>query len=336
VSDPIPPAERLLNLVIALVNTSSRMTKEQIRGTVAGYGDATSDDAFERMFERDKDTLRELGVPILTVIGSGHGDDIGYRVDQEAYALPPVELTAAELGVLSLAAQFWQDKSLRTDANRALTKLRAVGSGPEAGDLVAGLAPRVRAAGSALGPLLDAVHERRVVEFSYRAASTGDVRDRTVEPWRLLVRRGGWYLVGLDTGRAAPRAFRLSRIEGAVRAVGEPAAFVVPADVDPASVLDEQHLGEPLIATLAVRPERANALRSRAVPHGGTVDARALADRDTVHVPYSSTTAMAEEVVGYGEAVLVLDPPALRDAVLERLRSAAQLDASPLPGGSHG
>lgn len=59
----IDPAERLLNLVIALVNTPGRMTKEQVRRSVAGYADAPTDDAFERMFERDKDTLREQESP---------------------------------------------------------------------------------------------------------------------------------------------------------------------------------------------------------------------------------------------------------------------------------
>ena len=123
----IAPAERLLNLVIALVNTAGRMTKEQVRTSVAGYQEAPSDDAFERMFERDKDTLRDLGIPILTVTDAGHGDDIGYRVDLDAYALPPLDLTAAELGVLAMAAQVWQDQAVRADTTRALTKLRAVG-----------------------------------------------------------------------------------------------------------------------------------------------------------------------------------------------------------------
>lgn len=332
-ADPIPPAERLLNLVIALVNTGSRMSKEQIRSTVAGYGDATSDDAFERMFERDKDALRDLGIPIVTVTGRGHGDDIGYRVDQDAYAMPQVDLTAAELGVLSLAAQFWQDRSLRTDATRALTKLRAVGSGPEAGDLVAGLAPRVPAAGAALGPLLDAVHAHQAVTFSYRAASTGEVRTRVLEPWRLLVREGGWYVVGFDRDRAAPRSFRLSRVEGAVRATGPAGSFVVPVGVDPAAVLDSRRADTSAVARLAVRPERASALRSRAVnvPEG---DAAALddrsagmpADRDLIHVPYTSITAFVDEVVGYGDAVVVLEPQELRQQVVARLQTAAALD----------
>jgi proteasome accessory factor B len=344
--DQIHPAERLLNLVIALVNTSARMTKEQIRRSVAGYADAASDDAFERMFERDKDTLRELGIPILTVTGSGHGDDIGYRIDQEAYALPPIDLTAAELGVLSLAAQFWQDSSARMDTSRALTKLRAVGAEPEATDLVAGLAPRVRAGGDAFAPLLDAVQARQAVTFTYRAASTGEVLTRVVEPWKLLARRGGWFVVGMDRDRAAPRSFRLSRIEGRVRTVGQPGAYGEPDASALSAVLASWSAGESRVATLAVRPERAEALRARALgPEIGRADGSAdelddtdrwvasmLADRDTVRVPFTSAWELAEEVVGYGDAVVVLSPPTVRDTVLRLLRVAATLDE----GGRHG
>jgi len=321
------------------------MTKEQIRRSVAGYADAPSDDAFERMFERDKDTLRELGIPILTVTGTGHGDDIGYRIDQDAYALPPVELTAAELGVLSLAAQFWQDSSVRTDTSRALTKLRAVGTAPEATDLVAGLAPRVRAGGDAFAPLLDAVQAHQAVTFTYRAASTGEVLARTVEPWKLLARRGGWFVVGHDRDRGATRSFRLSRIEGPVRPVGPPEAFGAPDEAALAGVLDSWTARETRVAVVAVRPERAEALRARAV-HGAPADdvdlddprVRALlVDRDLVHVPFTSSWDLAEEVVGYGEAVVVLDPPAVRDTVLRLLRSAATLDSRSVldPTGGH-
>ncbi|WP_298457680.1 YafY family protein [uncultured Cellulomonas sp.] len=345
--EQIHPAERLLNLVIALVNTAGRMTKEQIRSSVAGYADATSDDAFERMFERDKDSLRELGIPVLTVAGGGHSDDIGYRIDQEAYALRPVDLTAGELGVLSLAVQFWQDKALRTDAARALTKLRAVGSEPAGTDLVAGLAPRVRPAGDAFGPLLDAVQARQAVTFTYRAANTGEVRERTLEPWRLLARGGGWYVVGRDTDRDAPRSFRLSRVQGRVRTVGEPGAYLIPADVDAAAVLSDRGTESTRVAVLALRPERASALRARAVagtePSGtdpwgtdpwGTEEpdasdprlAAVAADRDVVRVPFTHRSELADEIAGYADAVVVLAPADLRDAVLRRLRAAATLD----------
>lgn len=326
----IAPAERLLNLVIALVNTAGRMTKEQVRTSVAGYQEAPSDDAFERMFERDKDTLRDLGIPILTVTDAGHGDDIGYRVDLDAYALPPLELTAAELGVLAMAAQVWQDQAVRADTTRALTKLRAVGEAPESTDLVAGLAPRVRAGGGAFGPLVDAVQARQAVRFTYRAATTGEVRERTVEPWKLLARRGGWVLVGRDRDRDASRSFRLSRIEGAVRTVGEPGSFAAPSAEELADALQTWGIGPERVATLAILPERASAPRARAVPApSGEPDWSTdplLAHRDLVHVPFRAEWELAEELVGYGDAVVVLAPPGLRESVLHLLRTAATLD----------
>jgi proteasome accessory factor B len=326
---PTRPDERLLNLVIALVNTSAAMTKQQVRSSVHGYDGAPSTDAFERMFERDKDTLRALGVPIVTVEGSGHSDEVGYRIDNEAYALPPVDLTPAELGVVALAAQLWSDKTLRTDMSRAMTKLAAAGAADAAGDAVAGLTPRLRAAGDAYGPLLEAVSERRVVTFRYRAANTGEVRTRTVEPWRIAARGGGWYVVGHDRDRAATRVFRLSRIDGRVRVGATPGAYAVPERVDVDAALGAG-LGSERTAHLAVVPERAPALRARAVDRPAEAHEepvpRAPRGRDLVTVPFRSLTALADEVAGYGAAVLVLQPAALRAEVRRRLVAAAGLD----------
>lgn len=326
-----PPAERLLNLVIALVNTSAAMTKQQVRSGVNGYGDAPSTEAFERMFERDKDTLRALGIPIVTVDAGGHSDEVGYRIDNDAYALGPVDLTPAELGVVALAAQLWSDKTLRTDMSRAMTKLRAAGAGEAATDAVAGLAPRVRAAGDAYVPLLEAVSERRDVSFRYRAASTGQVLTRHVEPWRIAARGSGWYLVGFDRARGAARVFRLSRIAGRVRVGARPGAFDVPAEVDVDAMLGER-VGVPRRAVLAVVPERAQALRARALRAGGPEDVpcagRAEERRDLVEVEFRSLSAFADEVAAYGAAVVVLEPADLRADVVRRLSAAAALDAS--------
>ncbi|WP_418276861.1 helix-turn-helix transcriptional regulator [Isoptericola jiangsuensis] len=324
---PTRPDERLLNLVIALVNTSVAMTKQQVRSSVHGYDAAPSTEAFERMFERDKDSLRALGVPIVTVEGSGHSDEVGYRIDNDAYALGPVDLTPAELGVVALAAQLWSDKTLRTDMSRALTKLAAAGAGDAADDAVAGLAPRVRAAGDAYGPLLEAVSERRRVSFRYRAANSGQVRARTVEPWRIAARGGGWYVVGHDLDRGAVRIFRLSRIEGRVRLEGPGGAYDIPDRVDVDAALGAG-VGRERSAHLAVVPERATALRARAldVREPGADLPATLADRDRVVVPFRSLTSMADEVAGYADAVVVLAPAELRAEVLRRLRAAAALD----------
>ncbi|SKC71096.1 proteasome accessory factor B [Krasilnikoviella flava] len=297
------------------------MTKQQVRAGVAGYGDAPSTEAFERMFERDKDTLRALGIPIVTVDGGGHSDEVGYRIDNDAYALGVVDLTPAELGVVALAAQLWSDKTLRTDMSRAMTKLRAAGAGEVAADAVAGLAPRVRAAGDAYVPLLEAVSERRDVSFRYRAASTGQELMRHVEPWRIAARGSGWYLVGFDRARGAARVFRLSRIAGKVRVGSRPGAFDVPEAVDVDAMLGER-VGVLQRARLAVVAERAQALRARAVPARGD----GTDGRDLLEVEFRSLSALADEVAGYGPAVVVLEPPHLRADVLRRLEAAAALD----------
>lgn len=331
------PAERLLNLVIALVNTNAAMTKQQVRTAVAGYSDAPSDEAFERMFERDKDMLRALGIPVVTVGTGGHTDELGYRIDQDAYALPPIDLTPAELGVLSLAAQFWQDKTLQTDINRAMVKLRAAGAGDPSADALAGLAPSVRAVGDAYGPLIEAIEARRAVSFSYRAAYNGAVLTRHVEPWRIAARDGGWYLMSFDRDRQAPRVFRMSRIESRVRITGPAGAYEIP-EFETDVMLGKAH-GEVRQAVVAVRPERAGALRARAkpVPDGEREayserlpdPAGALAgDRagwDILEVPYRSLSGMAAEAAGYGAALVVLDPEPVRAETLRRLSAAAAL-----------
>lgn len=316
------PAERLLDLVIALAHAGRRMTKAQIRARVHGYDTASSPEAFQRMFERDKEILRDLGIPLVTDTDAAHGDEIGYRIDTAGYDLPPIDLTPAEVGVLSLAAQVWRDADLRSPAARGITKLRAVGPAqdPEAG---AGLALRLRAPDEAFPAVLAALTARTAVAFTYRALSTGEVLTREVEPWRLVSQDRGWYLVGLDRARGAPRAFRLSRIEGRVRTVGTPGSAVPPAVLPPVAL--DVARGPAGIARLALLPERAAAVRARA-----TAPADTTGPRDVVEVPFNDAEHLAEELAGYADSVVVLAPPILREAVLRRLRAAATL------GGGHG
>jgi len=319
------------------MNTPLRMTKDDVRASVAGYDEAATTEAFERMFERDKDSLRALGVPIVTVDSGGHAQDVGYRIDKDAYALEEVDLTPAELGVLSLAAQFWQDSAVAVDTTRALTKLRSAGESAELGeaaDAVAGLAPQVRSVSDAYETLLDAVVERRAVTFTYRAASTGQVLRRTVEPWRVVVRDGGWYLLGHDQDRRAARAFKLTRVEGQVRATGPAGAFDIPADLDADALIGLRRPAPLRSAVLALRPERAGALRARARVHGDETGG-SVPGRDVVVVDFTSVRTIADEVAGYGDAVVVLDPPDVRAAVIDRLLAATRL-TGPTEGAHRG
>ena len=124
--------ERLVNLVIALLSTRGYITAEKIRSSVAGYSDSPSAEAFSRMFERDKNELRDLGIPLevgrVSLLDAGEG----YRINRDAYALPPVELTPDEAAAVAVATQLWESPELITATQGALLKLRAM---PESGGL---------------------------------------------------------------------------------------------------------------------------------------------------------------------------------------------------------
>ena len=324
--------ERLLNLVICLLATRRWLTKEQIRAAVPQYADGESNEAFDRMFERDKEDLRELGVPLVTGSDSSwFEDEVGYRIDRDAYALPEIELTAAELAVLGLASRVWQQASLAGPAARALIKLHALGVETDEGSLV-GVEPRVRTAEPAFDPLYTATRDRAPVRFGYRKPS-GELGQRHLEPWALTSRRGHWYVVGLDRDRRAPRAFRLSRVEGAVLRDGPSGGFTVPDDVDAAELIggfDDPMDGR--TALVQVRAGRCAGLRLRAAPAAsrtgsggeGPAEIDVPEGWDLLEVPIRDVGWLADELAGYGRDVIALEPPDLRDGVVRRLQGALE------------
>src|SRR6201984_2108648 len=217
--------ERLLGLVVCLLSTSRYLSAEQIRQAVPGYPE--QDDLFKRMFERDKEDLRDLGVPLETGVNHPFDDDPAYGIRQQAYELPELRLEADEAAVLGLAARVWQRAEMAGAAAGALLKLRAAGM--EAGDerpAPQGIEPRLGTPEPAFGPLWEAVRDRRPVTFSYRAAGRSDPQRRELEPWGVVNRHGRWYVAGWDRGRSAIRVFRLSRIAGPVKFCG-PAGRVI-------------------------------------------------------------------------------------------------------------
>jgi proteasome accessory factor B len=308
--------ERLLNLVICLLSTRQFLAKEQIRTAVPQYAECPSDEAFDRMFERDKEELRDMGIPLETGGNDVWFDDeLGYRVDRAAYALPEVSFTPDELAVLGLASRVWQQASLAAPASRAVLKLKAAGVEPDLGSLV-GIEPRVRTSEPAFEPVYAAVRDRRPIRFPYRTPGRPDVIDRHLEPWGIVSRHGRWYVVGHDRDRGATRVFRLSRVAGPVRPAGSPGEVQVPEGID----LRAQ------VATLV--PSRASAQARLCVRHGSGIRLRRRATGsgpgadgwDELTVPYGDQEVLAEEVAGFGSDVTVLEPPELRESVIRRLR----------------
>lgn len=317
-------SERILNLTICLLSARRFLTRERIRESVEGYA-GLSDAAFERMFERDKEELRSLGVPIQTGTQSDYfGDEVGYRIPRGDFELPPIEFSAGEAAVVSMAGRVWQEANLAESTQLALAKLRAAGlATPEQTDL---LAPPSRARVAAFEPLWQALVDGRRVSFRYRRAGSDAARTRTVEPWGIVAHKGNWYLVGHDVGRNDTRVFKLARIVDEPVPQGPEGAVRAPADLDLRALV---HMLEPRTPTreavVAVRAGRAPWLRRRGTPVAAPEVPGPLPSGFEVYaVGFDSLDTFAPELAGAGSDVIVLDPPELRTLVRRQLAAVAR------------
>ncbi len=342
-------SERLMNLVICLLVSHHFVPKARLRQLVEDYREQTPE-AFEKMFERDKDELRDLGIPIeVGSVASGFDDEVGYRIRRSEFELPPLTFSAQEAAVLGLAARVWEHASLAEATSRAVLKLGADGfaagaagapaasasgqvpdtaqvpdggadvradTGADTGPVTT-LEPRLPASEPAFEPLWRAVQSRTVVSFDYRRPGAGGAQHRTLEPWGILNWRSRWYVLGHDRDRVATRMFRLSRIAGAVRPVGRPGAFTVPEGVDiraeAARVSPPEEMRR--TARVRVRAGAGHGLRRRAssvTPDGS--------GWDVLEVGFSDPVTLAEEIAGYAAGAVALDPPDLREAVIRHLK----------------
>ncbi|MBS9535040.1 WYL domain-containing protein [Mycobacterium sp. M1] len=319
--------ERLLNLVIALLATRSYLTAEKIRSSVVGYIDSPSEEAFSRMFERDKNELRELGIPLETGKASGFEVVEGYRINPQTYALPEISLTTEEAAAVAVAVQLWQSPELRANVEGAVAKLHAAGvdADPDRADvLVAPPAalPGIHRAEPALNALMAAVESGQAVQFEHRPSPVAPYVTRTVEPWGVVIHGGRWYVVGHDRDRNAVRTFRMSRIGPDVRTIG--ATEVSRPETDDLHRIVADAVGDTPIGVQArvwVADGRAVALRRA----GTVLERRSLGGRDgdVVGIDIGTFDRWAREIAGYGADAVVLDPPSLRGDVLARLTARA-------------
>lgn len=341
----IDSTERLLNLVIALLGTRRGYSKNYIRGNINGYmGQAATAaeeekavQSFNRMFERDKETLQELGIPlsILENPGGGEEDQALYRINPADYRVPAVRLDESAMALVAVAANLWAEAALGEAAQSALRKIATrSGTGWYEDDTTS--QSRIRTAEPAFEPLWNALRNHHTATFSYRGAQSQETILRTVQPWGLGNKYGQWYLAGLDVDKGEERIFRLSRITSDVD-VNPRAKFVRPAKFQIASVLDRLGTGAPLVAHIAVPPGSAHELRARTgTMQLSEVDLRAASWQnpnwrpegwDVLGVSYREAELMADDVASLGAQAQVLAPAELRNAVARRLRSAAEAAA---------
>lgn len=225
--------ERLVNVTIALLEARRPLTLAELRQRT-GYYDQSDVESGRRMFERDKDELRRLGVPIATR-EVAFGDDVGYLIDRREYELADLDLTSDEVAALAMAVGMTGSEALR------LTWARLAARAP---DPSAAISPDVTVVvGTDLVEVIaDPIVTRCPVAFDYRPVGGSPAR-RTVDPYAVAQRRGSWYLVGRDHERGALRTFRVDRIASTVAIVGPPGSFEAPGSlnlVEALSIPDDQ------------------------------------------------------------------------------------------------
>jgi len=303
--------ERILNLLAFLLTAGRPVTADEIRMTVSGY-DQTSDAAWRRMFERDKDLLRQLGIPLEMHPTDAWEVEHGYVVPSDAYALPDPGLTDEERAALWLAAK--------------VVHIGGQASGPEAlfklggsSLTVAGepLAANLGQGRDELAHAFTAVVERRLVQFTYRD------RARRVAPYGIVHRRGHWYLVGAEDEDERIKVYRMDRADslemvGAGNAFDRPEGFRA-SDAIPSAPWEAG--GSDMVARVSFSPEIAWWARRQLTPNTAIVEAADGGFEAELRV--ANPEAFIGWMISFEDGAKVVDPPELRDRLVARVRGVA-------------
>lgn len=312
--------------MLALALSTQGLRKSDIFSTVHGYRTVFEAEgqtvALDRLFERDKAELRELGVPLVTLddpAAPGDNQLLRYRIRTEQTAgASSLQLSDEEGALLSLAAATWRDGAMAGQSRRSLTKLRA--RGIELREDAAALAPRLRTGERAFEELTTAISAGATVRFGYLKPDAPQLEHRRVEPYALVRFDGHWLLAGYDLDRGEDRRFLLARIRGRVQRRGpvdpQRAAARLGRDLaaEQLAALGEHARSNPVQLLVAAGSEAELRLRRRAV----AVEAGDEATLLTLHT--ADPQLLADELAGYGPQLRVLTPEQLRFAVAERWR----------------
>ena len=301
-------SERLINLTIALLATKRFITKSEILKTVEGY--EGSSESKDRMFERDKDDLRSLGIEIeVGTFDPLFNDESGYRIKQERYQLDLGDVTPLEISLLSLAAQAWQGASLDDAAQRALVKLSSLGIAVDEANLPHSI-PFLSDEGLDIPKITRAISEYQILEFTYRNYDLS-LENRRVVPIGLSTRSGYWYLTGVDQSIEEVRTFRFDRVVGTFTVKKGPKKFETPEDFDSESLFENVKNAE---AVIDVRRGKGTSLRALAT------STRSVGEWDQLQIPIVDMKTLSALILWHGDDVYVHSPTELREIIIASLK----------------
>ena len=323
--------ERLFNLTCTLLYATEGLTKNQILQTVRGYDneykEGGNNSTLERKFERDKSSLREIGIRIESEIPK-HEDENNqvttYRIKRESFSWPTsVKLTPRQLALLNLAAEAWAGGSLSTDASRGITKLRALGVVGQSSDII-GISPKIHTFEPSFKDIDFAISESQVISFDYRNPKTGDIQTRTLQPWLMRQIAGAWLVLGFDEAKQEARNFMLRRIVSKVGLVTEGRevrTFEMPdQSIIDAAVKDLDDHAKSQIAVLKVTQGSEPWFRYE-------LDLVPNKKDNKLQLNYHDLYVLAEQLREYADQIEVVEPKELATLVELGFRKVADLHA---------
>ncbi|KAM9862542.1 YafY family protein [Leucobacter sp. BZR 635] len=336
----VPSEERVFSLVLALVASTNGLTKHELLSSVYGYSDRYREDAqrasLDRQFERDKEQLRLLGIPVETVDSPGEPGNnqlARYRISKAALEVPAgLEFSDRELMMLRMAVLAWREGSLTEEARRAAMKLESLGGGRD--PLSLGVSAGFGTSEPSAPALLAAIEAGQVAEFGYQLPERDVPLTRRVFPLQLRRFEGRWHLIAYDLDRDATRVFLLARISGQV-AVRDPRPAEPARPSDAAArveraVAELVEIGrEPRVLLRVASRSRADARFSPGAVATAESDGSRLLRFGTVDLH-----ELAALIAGYGAEAVVLEPQVLRDAVIALLGRVGSGHGGVTPSGA--
>ena len=327
---------RQLSLVAYLMAERRSASARDVKQAVEGYSEM-SDEAFARRFYADRSELLALGVPLESQRDDFTGEEL-YRLLQEHYFLPPLNLNDAELAALSTAVHLLDGQFAYAEPLRLALQNLALGRPNPSYDAAPEVSVRLLGSGFTaevavrLQKLETAISKQRTVVFRYWAISSDEEAVRTVDPYSLYLMGGHWYVIGRDHDRDGVRTFRLDRVRGDVRfSTRRERDFRVPPEFDPSAYRNRApwQLGEgDEPAIILVEPEAAW-LAERAVGQYGTIE-----HRDDRSLLFTTTVADWQELAGWLIGLDGLASPVSPPELVERVASALERVATDHEGDS--
>lgn len=309
-------AERLMDLFGLLVRAKKPVTFEEIRDQIPDAYTQEDPESAKRMFERDKDVLRELGVPIETRSKDVWTDEANaYFVDPRRYYLPEIAFSEEEAAALFVVAGAAQERDAETGLRKLLSGVSS--DLPESvGEPVLVDPPEL--SDGLVTSLSRSIADSRAVSFKYRSGR-GEDSERTLDPYSIVWRSGHYYVVGMDRDRNDIRCFRLSRF------TSEPLDRGEASSSPPEGFRGRDHVAggpwgpdasEKVPVTVAFS-EKVSWWATQGI--AGVETVATLDGWDQKQLSGSLDDSFVSWILSFGPDAQVIDPPRLRAAVIERL-----------------